>query len=136
MNKKKEQYGKINFRDTAPSQVYIENDEQKCVYVFNEEPFFAHVEDENLIVGGRIEEHVLIEISNVNLYAEVDLAPNDISNKTVYQLFDVDYLEFIIDETDLKADRIKFRQLIPFGTLELSEIEYNGESGLESAIPL
>ena len=39
---------------------------------------------------------------------------------------DVDYLEFIIDETDIKADRIKFRQLIPFGTLELSEIEYNG----------
>ena len=108
------------------SQVYIENDEQKCVYVFNEEPFFAHVEDGNLIVGGRIEEHVLIEISNVNLYAEVDLAPIDISNKTVSQLFDVDYLEFIIDETDIKADRIKFRQLIPFGTLELSEIEYNG----------
>lgn len=44
----------------------------------------------------------------------------------VYLYPDVDYLEFIIDETDIKADRIKFRQLIPFGTLELSEIEYNG----------
>lgn len=93
--------------------------------IYNEEPFFAHVEEGDLIVGDSVEDHVLIDAS-VGIYSEIDLLINENAESQVSQLSDVDIIEFNIDETEIKADRIKFRQLLPSGTLELSGIEYNG----------
>lgn len=108
------------------SQVYIEDNEDRKVFVYNEEPFFAHVEGGNLFAGNNVEEHLFIDISSVNILSDIDLAGTNNSKCIVSQLPDVDLIEFNIDETNIEAEQIKFRRLLPFGVLELSGIEYNG----------
>lgn len=108
------------------SQVYIDDKDDRKVFVYNEEPFFAHVEGGRLIVGNIENEHILIDISCVNLYSDIVLTETNNSKCIVSQLPDVDIIEFCIDEKNIEAEQIKFRRLLPFGVLELSEIEYNG----------
>lgn len=116
---------KLIFETPHLSQVYIDSNNDCKAFIYNEEPFFAHVEEGDLLVGDCVEDHVLIDAS-VGIYSEIDLLISENAESQVSQLLDVDIIEFNIDETEIKADRIKFRQLHPFGTLELSEIEYDG----------
>ncbi len=117
---------KLIFETPHLLQVNIEDNNDCKAFVFNEGPFYARVDGGSLIVGNVEDDHILIDISYVNIFSDIVLTGTNNSKCIVSQLSDVDIIEFCIDETDIEVDQIKFRMLNPFGVLELSKIEYKG----------
>ena len=119
---------KLIFETPHLSQMCINDKDKSKVFVYSEEPFFAHAEDGKLVVGNKEEEHVLIDVTNDHIYEDIDLtsivhAKMDVSMSLLPH---VDFIEFDIDEKEILAQSIKFKRLLPLGVLELTEIEYNG----------
>jgi len=95
----------------------------KPFYMYNDEVFTAQVENGNLIVNMKKENHMFINIDNVSFYDIVNLSGHIQS----VPLPDVNVVEYDIDDEVIEAKCIKYRFIEPIGFIDLSEIEYKGK---------
>lgn len=95
----------------------------KPIYMYNDEAFTAQVEKGTLIVKGKEENHMYVNIDNVSFYDSANLSCHIQS----VQLPDVNVMEYDIDDEVLEAKCIKYRFIEPVGFIDLSEIEYKGK---------